>query len=516
MIARWVGTLRAQRWVRRGAGLAVVFAALAAAAYSSEAAASKLPLVIMMTVVGVVVGIVTAFSRRDAVSLLTVVLVPLFLIPENFAIAGPLKSVGYPPMLAGLACLVVWAVARWTGAIDAEPGHPWRWTVLAFVVVSLAAYAAAMSRVLVQDETDSANRQIFPFLAMIGITMLATDGLSSRRDVERVLKRMVVLATLEAGIGILEYVLKIDYRSIARIPGLAVNTEVLNTTRSVFARITAAAAVPLELSVVVAMIVPLAIHFALNATTAAQRRRWFVCVAILVAVVPLTVSRSGLLTLVVGIAIYGAILTGRSRANLFVLSGFGLVLFPVFAPGILGTLRNFVFAGTKDDSITGRLDDYQYLPGLLDGHWWFGRGFGTFEPTVYFFLDNQYLMSLLTGGVAGLVVFVSVFLVAATVARGARKRSVRTADRDLAQAIAAGIVGVGAAAATLDLFSFLQATFVLFLLAGSGAALWTIARHEAAARDALGTSATDVVQSDPARDSQETVPAAASSSGNRL
>jgi hypothetical protein len=503
--------------VRRAAGLAVALAALLVAAYSSEAAGSKLPLLIMMTVVGVVIGVVTAFSRRDAVSLLTVVLVPLFLIPENFAIAGPLKSVGYPPMLAGLACLVVWAVARWTGAIDAERGHPWRWAVLAFVVVNLAAYAAAMSRVLVQDETDSANRQIFPFFAMIGITMLATDGLGSRQQVERVLKRMVVLATVEAGIGILEYFLKMDYRTIARLPGLVVNTEALNATRSGFARITAAAAVPPELSVVAAAVVPLAIHFALNSTVAAQRRRWFVCVAVLVAVVPLTVSRSGLLTLAVGIAIYGAILTGRPRANLIVLSIFGLVLFPLIAPGILGTLRNFVFAGTKDDSITGRLDDYQYLPGLLEGHWWFGRGFGTFEPTVYFFLDNQYLMSLLTGGVALLVVFVSVFIIGAGVARGARKRSVRTADRDLAQAIAAGIVAVAAAAATIDLFSFLQATFVLFLLAGCGAALWTIARHEADAREAIDTPAPEVSAGPtPISGPREGVLSAASSSGNRL
>jgi hypothetical protein len=220
----------------------------------------------------------------------------------------------------------------------------------------------------------------------------------------------------------------------------------------------------------------------------------------------------------VGVAIYGAVLTGRARTNLIVLSAFGLVLFPVIAPGILGTLRNFVFAGTNDNSITGRLDDYQYIPGLLDGHWWFGRGFGTFEPTVYFWIDNQYLMSLITGGVAGAIVFTSIFLVGASVARGARKRFIRTSDRDLAQAIAAAIVAVGAAAATLDLFSFLQATFVLFLLGGCGAALWTIARHQAAARDALNAVTTeDQRESAPAaldRVPWATVPAARAMSEN--
>jgi hypothetical protein len=520
VIPRWVRTFWVRRWVRRVAGLLVVVAALATAAYSSEATGTKVPLLIMVVVLGVVVGVVTAFSRRDAVSLLTVVLVPLFLVPANFSIAGPLKSVGYPPMLAGLACLVVWAVARWTGAVNAEPMHPWRWTVLVFVVVNFAAYAAAMMRVLVQQETDSANRQIFPVLAMIGITMLATDGLTTRQQVERLLKRLVVLATVEGVIGALEYFLKIDYRSIARLPGLALNTDVVNATRSGFSRIAASAANPLELSVVIAMTVPLAIHFAVNASTSAERRRWLACVAVLVAVVPLTVSRSGLLTLALGVAIYGAILTGRARANLIVLSAFGLVLFPAIAPGILGTLRNFIFAGTNDDSITGRLDDYQYIPGLLDGHWWFGRGFATFEPTVYFFLDNQYLMSLITGGIVGLIVFVSLFIVGASVARGARKRFTVRSDRDLAQAIAAAIVAVGATAATLDLFSFLQATFVLFLLAGCGAALWTVARYQAADRDIPSTEGTEAGVGTGAaigeRAALTTVPAAAPLPENRL
>ena len=82
-------------------------------------------------------------------------------------------------------------------------------------------------------------------------------------------------------------------------------------------------------------------------------------------------------------------------------------------------------------------------------------------------------MALITGGIVGLAALVAVFLIGASVARGARKRFTRTADRDLAQAIAAGIFAVGVAAGTLDLFSFLQPTFVMFLLAGCGAALWT-------------------------------------------
>jgi hypothetical protein len=459
--------------------LAVIVAALVAGAYVSDASGTKVPALIMVAIFGIVVAVIVTLSRRDAVSLLTAVLIPLFLVPENYSIAGPLKSVGYPTLLMGLACLIVWIVARWLGVLPAEPLHPWRWTLLAFVLVQLAAFAAAMTRNLVQEEADSATRQIFPLLAMIGISILATDGLTSPAQVARLLKRLVILATVEGTIGALEYFARLDYHAFARLPGLTVNTDVGNATRSGFARIAASAANPLELSVVLAMVVPLAIHFALNATSRSARHGWWFAVAVLVGVVPLTVSRSGLLTLVIGVVIYGAILAGRARANLFVLAGLGLLVFPAIAPGILGTMKSFVFAGTTDSSITGRLDDYAFIPGLMQGHWLFGRGFGTFEPTIYFWLDNQYLMALITGGIVGLVVFIAIFVMGASVARGARKRFTRTADRDIAQAIAAGIVAVAAAAGTLDLFSFLQPTFVLFLLAGCGAALWTHARHEA-------------------------------------
>jgi hypothetical protein len=465
--------------------LSVIVAALVAGAYVSDASGTKVPALIMVAIFGIVVAVIVTLSRRDALSLLTAVLIPLFLVPENYSIAGPLKSVGYPPLLMGLACLIVWIVARWLGALPAEPLHPWRWTLLAFVLVQLGAFAAAMTRSLVPKEADGATRQMFPLLAMIGISILATDGLTSTHQVERLLKRLVILVSVEGIVGALEYFAGFDYHAIARVPGLTVNTEVGNATRSGFARIAASAANPLELSVVLAMVVPLGIHFALNATTRSARRGWWLGVAVMVGVVPLTVSRSGLLTLIVGVSIYGAILTGRARANLFVFAGLGLLVFPVLAPGILGTMRSFIFAGSNDPSISTRIDDYALVPALLQDRWWFGRGFGTFEPTVYFWLDNQYLMALITGGIVGLAVFISIFVIGASVARGARKRFTRTADRDMAQAIAASIVAVAAAAGTLDLLSFLQPTFVLFLLSGCGAALWTHARHEAESDEAI-------------------------------
>jgi O-antigen ligase len=325
---------------------------------------------------------------------------------------------------------------------------------------------------------------IFPLLAMVGIAMLATDGLSTVEQVERLLKRLVFLTTIQGIVGALEFALHLDYRTLARLPGLVVNTEVGSMVRNGIGRIEAAAAHPIEFSLALATAVPLALHFALNADNARSRRLFWVCFGILAGVIPLTVSRTGLLGLAICIIVYGSVLRGRARANVLVLSAIGLVTFPILAPGVLSTIKNFVFAGTADNSITGRLDDYALIPLLMDGHWWFGRGFGTFQPLVYFFLDNQYLMQLLTGGIISLLAFVAIFVVGASVARGARKRFTRTRDRDLAQAIAAPIVAIAVGAGTFDLFSFLQCAFTLFMLCGCAAALWTISRREECAREA--------------------------------
>jgi hypothetical protein len=482
--------VRGHLWARPGARKVVATVALAAsllgALYVSQATATKAPALTTLAIVGMTVGAVVAMSRRDAVSLLTVVLAPLFLIPENYSVAGPLKSVGYPPLLAGLACLAVWAVARWTGAIRAEPWHPFRWTMLTFLLTSMMAYAAALTRNLVQAESDSATRMIFPLLAMLGIAMLAADGLSTVEQVERLLKRLVFFTTLEGIVGALVFAVHLDYRPLARLPGLVVNTEVGESIRSGIDRIEAAAAHPIELSLALATAVPLALHFALNADDTRSRRLFWACFGILAGVVPLTISRTGLLCVAICIIVYGSVLRGRARANLLVLSAIGLVTFPILAPGVLGTIKSFVFAGTADNSITGRLDDYALIPLLMDGHWWFGRGFGTFQPLVYFFLDNQYLMQLLTGGIVSLLAFLAIFVIGASLARGARKRFTRTRERDLAQAIAAPILAIAVGAGTFDLFSFLQCAFTLFLLCGCAAALWTISRREeqAAAADA--------------------------------
>jgi polysaccharide biosynthesis protein PslJ len=62
------------------------------------------------------------------------------------------------------------------------------------------------------------------------------------------------------------------YREAMRLPGLTINTEVINDARSGFDRVHGAASHPIEYAVALAALAPLALNFALHAKTPLRRK----------------------------------------------------------------------------------------------------------------------------------------------------------------------------------------------------------------------------------------------------
>jgi hypothetical protein len=131
-----------------------------------------------------------------------------------------------------------------------------------------------------------------------------------------------------------------------------------------------------------------------------------------------------------------------------------------------------------DPSIQGRTDDYSYVGELVTEDPWLGRGFGTFRPDVYIYLDNQWLLTLLEGGVLGLLALAAVLLGAPVLARGAYHRAPDAAGRSLAQALAGATLALAASAVTFDLLSFPQVALLSFVLFGLAAGLRAVAGRE--------------------------------------
>lgn len=443
-----------------------------------------------LLILGTIVALL-AISARDGCSVLTLLVVLLLLVPQDYVLVGPLKSVGNPSVLVALAALAIWAASRVLSLSEAVPLHPVRWVLLAFTIAALTSYAAGMVRDLTASEQASADRVVFPLLGLLGVALLAVDELGTRDRVTTLLQRTVVVGAVAAMVGILEFAFSgFDFREAMRLPGLTANVDLVSDTRSGFERISAGASHPIEFSVVTAALVPLALHFSLHAEPARRWRFTVALVALLVSV-PLSVSRAGFLTLAVGFAVYAVALSHRGRINAIVLGVIGLALYRAAVPGLLGTVRSLFFNSGSDPSIEGRTEDYQAIPGLMQGHWWFGRGLGTFVPDVYFFLDNQYLASLLQGGVIGLLALVALVVVGMGVARGVRHRSSDPALRSEGQALVATIAAFAAAAITYDALSFRQSAFLLFLVIGCAGAHWSLVRHRPKGLDPATAVAAD-------------------------
>jgi O-antigen ligase len=428
-----------------------------------------------LLVLGLLVGLLV-LSARDGCSILTWVLVLLFLVPQPYVLVGPLKSVGNPATLVALAGLAIWAASRVLNLSQASELNPVRWVLLVFTMAATAAYAAAMMRDLTASESASTTRVIFGHLALLGVALLAVDELGTRDRISVLLQRVVLLGGVAALIGIVEFMLPaFDFREVMRLPGLTTNVDPETVSRSGFDRITAGASHPIEFAVVTAALVPLALHFVIHARTG--RWRYALALVAMLAAIPMSVSRSGFLALAVGFLIYAAALSHRGRLNALVLGLIGVAAFRAMVPGLLGTVRSLFRDSGTDPSIAGRTDDYAQIPGLMEGHWWWGRGLGTFVPDVYFFLDNQFLAALIQGGVIGLVAFVALLLVGMGTARGVRRRATDPALRSLGQALTAAIASLGVSGFVFDLLSFRQSGFLLFLTIGCAGALWSRVRH---------------------------------------
>ena len=274
-----------------------------------------IPLAVILLISGLLVLSAIYLSRRDAVAVLTVMLVLLFLVPQVYVLPGPLKSVGNPAQLVGLLALALWGAGRVLGLLEARRAHPIRWVLFGWTLCSLIAFSAGMIRVLTPTESAGAIRVLFPLAASLGIALLALDGLPSRDLVDRVLFRLVFLSGTSAVLGIIEFTTGFSYQGAMKLPGLVANTEDFLDTRAGFVRVAVAASHPIEYAVILTAVAPLALHFALHE---GNRRRvvvaWAAFLAILV-VNPMTVSRSGVLGLAVGSGRLRGGLTPRGRLN---------------------------------------------------------------------------------------------------------------------------------------------------------------------------------------------------------
>jgi O-antigen ligase len=392
-------------------------------------------------------------------------------VPAALVFTGPLESNGWVGRL-----IVFWIAAAvivgWVGRVGrpprASPSEIGVWLLIGALTTSVAASGL---RTLAESESTGVTRAalvMFP-LAIVALGISAT---ANERRTDALLAAILLGATVSALVGMMQFVKPFDLATAIRLPGMTARQIGGMGSRGGFFRVKGAAGHPIEFGVICGALVPLGMHFVRFGRTHNRRILATLATVCLLLAIPMGVSRSGILVVAVALTVYAVVLSARQRFSLLILGLGAALVMRAAIPGLLGTVTSFFTNASTDNSVTGRTQDYAQIDAFFRETPILGRGLGTFRPEDYFFLDNQYLLALVEGGIVLLVATILFFLFVVAACRGASVRAARAVDASRAQAVMAAVLAIGVSGAFFDLFSFAQVTVLTFILAGVAGALW--------------------------------------------
>ncbi|MCZ2817353.1 O-antigen ligase family protein [Modestobacter sp. VKM Ac-2984] len=389
----------------------------------------------------------------------------LLVVPAAIAIVGPLKSNGSFVRLVGLLSffLVLAAVLRWKETRTVRPAAA---LLVGYLALHLFSWGLSFRHGVGAGGIATLNRALLLTTSAVGLALLCTMVVRSVRQAHVLAGLLVGGAAFSAVIGILQGLNVIDRLApyfLTPITAAVVEKGAI-TSRGDLARVSGTATHPIEYAVILAMMLPLAIHLLLHARVRRSRLWAGVGCGTILLGFPFGVSRAGLLTLVVALLVYGAYLRGSQRVGLLLAVGVALTSAMVVAPAVVSTFAQSIIGAEEDNSITGRLDDYPLLFARFEQAPWLG-GAPVDVRQIATVTDNQWLLTLVGSGIFGVATLALLFGGGVLMAMSAARRpAVTPAERSLHGAIGAAVAGAALAAGTFDLLSFQQVTFLIFAL----------------------------------------------------
>lgn len=422
----------------------------------------------------------TYASRRrrtliDLTALINLMVVLLFVLPTRLVVPQ-LTGVGRPALMVGLLLTVLWVMSKMHSTVGTRGPQPMRWAAVAFMLSFLMSYAAAHLRRLPSLEANAADTALIGIVIFLGVIVATADFVPNRSRVDGIIRTVVWSGAVMAVIGHVETLLNIAIPPYIKIPGLVLHAELggLEARGDGFYRVASTATHYIEFSTVMAIVLPFAIHLVMFAPTRVVRQNALIAALLIGAAIPIGLSRTGILALIVGMLVLAPAWSWRMRFNLGVIAAGLVACLMVIRPGLLGTVYSLFANLGNDPSIKGRTDDYAVVSQYIAERPILGRGIGTFIPDLYLILDNQWLQTLIGGGFVGLIALIGLHLTVIVLCVIAMRRATAPADRHLCACIISVQFMTFVGHSTFDSFAFSTFITLVALFSGLAGAMWRL------------------------------------------
>ena len=417
---------------------------------------------------------------------LTVLWIPL----GRYAVGG-----GLPVNLEPYRLLVTVVVICWCATLLVDPSIRWKRVglfgpILALVLAVLASNAVNARQIDHFDVLPDVLKAASLLASWIAVMLLVASVLRTREQLDLVVKVLVIGGAVVAGFAVVQYRTGFnvfDHLGYGLLSPISDNLPSNLGARGDGSRVYASAQHPIALSAALVVLLPLGIY-------AGRRfggRVWWLATAMIGIGALTTVARTGA-TMLLTVLIVLVVLKPREVIPMWKWGLPFLVAVFLLSPGVLGGLKAaFLPEGglvaeqeaAYSEVSSNRLADVgptleEWAESPIFGHGYGARVADPNNPNANgLILDDQWLGLLLDAGLVGAVAFLWLFVRSyRRLAKGAR--ATEGPDGWLLAGLAASIAAFAIGMVTFDAFSFVQATFLLFVLIGLSVPALRFARSE--------------------------------------
>lgn len=397
----------------------------------------------------------------------------------------PIGAAGTVPMILAVLMFVFWICSVLFGLHDPlKVRHPGRFAVVVLFLATSASYVALYAGITggsTEAARASADRWLILLIASAGIILVIGEVVQTMDDALLFLRALLAGALFCCVVAVVQFVFRInpmDWFQFA-MPGFNYNGgDTPFQSRGALLRVSGSTFHSIELAVVSAMLLPLSIWRVIY-----DRRGWIgfklMGTSLLVFAIASTVSRSGILGLVVGLMVFIPFLPKVPRLWALIAAPVALAGLFLGVPGLISTLTETMTSSSTDPSISTRTNNYPRVEAMVAERPLVGAGPGNYVPdTAIHILDNEYLNAAVTLGIVGLVAVTIYLLVPGLTALWAARTSRDPQLKSLAGAVGAGGLVAGVCSLTFDSLSFPVFALTYAVLAGLGGAVWLMTGRE--------------------------------------